>query len=251
MISWPRAVLASLCLDGCTAPTVTPDLRPLPVSEAWSPQPVEFAGRQWSVRSSTQLVAAGPNRWSSTQDAAWVDAQGRLRMRLRQTQGLWYGVELCTPLLGTDQVLSLQIDGPLGRLDPNVVLGIFGYRDDASEWDIEFARWGKRREANAQFVVAPATNPSRLHRFLVPPNSKTLALQVVWHTEFLAFELVTMDGRVERWRYSGPNRPSPDGHRLHINLWLYQGRAPTDERAVEITISELLTIPWDQASGAP
>ncbi|MDQ4089270.1 MAG: hypothetical protein M3163_03045 [Actinomycetota bacterium] len=49
---------------------------------------------------------------------------------------------------------------PGGRLDPNVVLGLFSWSDDPAynyrEIDIEVARWGDvAGDTNAQYVVQP------------------------------------------------------------------------------------------------
>jgi len=127
----------------------------------------------------------------------------------------------------------------MGQLDPNVVAAVFIYRSDQSEIDVEFAKWGQADGSNAQFVVAPALPATRIQTFALAPSAKRVLVSIDWAPDSIDFTMKPESQEPTDWRYQGPNRPTPDGHRLHINLWLFAGTPPTDARDAEITISSL------------
>lgn len=130
--------------------------------------------------------------------------------------------------------VAAVLEGPVGQLDPNVVVAFFIYRSDTSEIDIELARWGQTDGKNGQFVVAPPIPESRRHRFHIGPDTTRLPVAIEWTPAFVGFRAELT--RALRWRHRG-HSPTPDGHRLHISLWLHRGRAPAQE--VQISISQV------------
>ena len=65
-----------------------------------------------------------------------------------------------------------EVQGPIGDLDPNVVLGLFTWSDDPAydhrELDIELARWGNPLAPNGQFRLQPNTESVRGFNFEQP-----------------------------------------------------------------------------------
>lgn len=143
-----------------------------------------FSGRLWHVRRSQgdrpirPDDLPGPNFWSGSPDNVWVDAAGRLHLKITKgADGLWRVPEVVSVEsfgLGT---YTFELDSAANFPDPNVVLGMFVFTDaDASpntasecrpnEIDVEFSRWGVSTPA----FLNPLVSPWALGKYGVAPN---------------------------------------------------------------------------------
>ncbi len=151
--------------------------------------------------------------------------------------------------------------GRIDRLDPNVVLGLFDYPppevgpDGTNEIDIEFARWGNPAWPNGNYTVYPAqTNvnpPSGSKTFTFTLKGDYTTHRFIRSSSQITFQSLyghREDDRNEfmHWIYGPsdylkriPQQPIP----VHINLWLFRGKAPTNGRSVEIVISRFAFTP--------
>lgn len=208
------------------------------------PRTVRFAGIDWAVKAGRGL-GPGPNDWSDDPRSLWVDDAG-LHLRIRRDGDRWLCAEATAGAVARFGPHLFRIATPLDRLDPIVSLGLFLYRDDDREIDIEFARWGNPAAANAQYVVQPAL-PGRIHRF--PWSGPRPSVhRIDWGPGSVAFASGP-DRRDppgdrpspgEEWIFSGGPIPQESaGLRIHINLWLFRGRPPTDGTEVETVISRM------------
>jgi hypothetical protein len=100
---------------------------------------IEFAGYTWDVRNGGG--GPGPNNWSDKN--AWVDDQKRLHLKIAKRDGKWSCAELTmTKPLGFGKY-DFVVNGAVGKLDDNVILGLFNYPtpeigpDGTNEIDIE------------------------------------------------------------------------------------------------------------------
>ena len=79
----------------------------------------------------------------------------------------------------------------MSGLDPNVVLGLFTWDDDAKyhhrEIDIELIRQSPMGPHHAQYVVQPANTPGHRHRFLHPRSAASSAHSFTWDPDFVSF----------------------------------------------------------------
>ena len=214
-----------------------------PAARGWSPRVLEFAGRCWQVRGSETPIGTGPNRWSSEHDAVGVGPDGTLRLRARPVGGRWFGAEVRTPLTLEETSVALELRGPLGQLDPQVVVGVFVYRDDLSELDVEFSTWGRPGNANAQFAVAPPL-AARMRRFDIDRGTTTVRLGIDWTPDEIRFDMEPDRGPRIGWTYRGDGRPRPRRHSLHLNVWLLDGAAPTDGEPIEVELRDVRV--WGQ-----
>jgi hypothetical protein len=202
---------------------------------------VVFSGYTWLVKSSLDTAdeGPGPNDFSDSPQNVWVDNQGRLHLKITHVHGDWYCAEVISAQsLGAGRY-SFQIGSDVHALDPNVVLGFFTWNDDPAyynrEIDIEFARFGGAfRVTNGDYVVQPYLHPGHLHRFIEPPVAPS-ADSFDWEANSVLFR--SSAAFPEAWRYVGRDVP-PRGHaEMHINLWLFHGKAPQDGKTVEIVIN--------------
>ena len=126
--------------------------------------------------------------------------------------------------------------------DENVVLGLFTYESDSREVDIELSAWGGAFPgANADFAVQPIVK-----RFAASASGAPL----------LRASYTWAPGRVDfacgavAWSHTGADVPPPGGERVHMNLWLFQGRAPVSGRGAEVLLANFSFSPLHSA-GAP
>src|SRR5262245_21295616 len=58
------------------------------------PRTISFSGKTWLVKSSTGKVGPGPNYFSDSTDNVWVDAGGRLHLKITKAKGKWSSAEI-------------------------------------------------------------------------------------------------------------------------------------------------------------
>ena len=196
---------------------------------------INFSGYKWSVKASRVPIAPGPNRFSSAKDAAFVDAAGRLHLRITGPLQQPRAVEL----IGSEPLgygtYTWVIDSPVTDLDPNLVLGLFTWNDNPAfsnrEIDIEYARWGNpRRRTNAQFLVQPDTGAGNLQRVSQPLSPHTVGF--TWSP--FRIDFFSPGAAPPTW--SRARVVPPGGAHPRINLWLYRGRSPGDGHVTEVVL---------------
>lgn len=134
--------------------------------------------------------------------------------------------------------------GQLNELDPNIVLGLFTYLDDANEIDFELAQWGHSADQkNAQFVVQPAAN-ERIFRFATGSLSR-LTVTLVWTRTCVQWQCWNGTGSLgdrpmAMWTFTGTGIPEPSVEKLHMNLWLLRGRPLENESPAEVLIESFI-----------
>lgn len=206
---------------------------------------IEFAKRQWFVKSGHRH-GPGPNSWSGSEQSVWVDENGWLHLRIREENGIWYCAEVYTKEPTVYGLHRFYTVSRLDNLDQNVVFAPFLYKDDQTEIDIEFSRWGEPNPSgNAQYVVQPWDNRGNLTRFLMVLDSDHTTHTINWQADSIRFQSIygpdagSPDaGRlIHEWFYTGDDIPREAKQlRVHINLWLHQGHPPSDGREVEVIV---------------
>ena len=211
---------------------------------ASGPRTLLFAGREWIVKSGHG--GPGPNLWSDSEDSVWLDDEGRLHLRIHAIGGQWHCAEVYTTDTTTFGLHRFYVDGPLDTLDANAVFAPFLYRDDTTEVDIEFTRWGwEDSPTNAQYVVQPYKTPGNLEPFGVSLDGSYTTHSFDWQPDAIYFS--SLHGHHEKapdpshviheWEYRGSDIPHEDnGLRIHINLWLFQGLPPVDGEEITVVV---------------
>ena len=217
---------------------------------------IKFGGREWIVRDGGKS-GPGPNEWSSS--CAFVDEKGWLHMKIAQRDGVWQCSEVTTKeRLGFGRY-QFQVIGRIDKLDQNVVLGLFPYPtrdvgpDGTNEIDIEFARWAHPTAPNGNFTIWPPDksrkNSSKTFEFAL--NGANTTHRIVWSSQSILLQSLNGhrdDDQFEIARYlfepadakdAVPQKPMA----LHINLWLFRGKPPTDGKEVEIVFKSVTFTP--------
>jgi hypothetical protein len=235
------------------AATIAATFAALLLSALSPAQTLQFAGTTWRVRGG-EVGGPGPNNWSASN--AWVDSNGALHLKISHVGDKWYCAEVYTPRNYGFGRYQFEVTGPVDKLDPNIVLGLFNYPtpsigpDGTNEIDIEMSHWGMPSAPIGNFTVWPAkTGPKETsHSFTFQLTGLQSTQRFTWHRDSILFQ--TLDGthdddtgELNRWKFapSGfdmqvPHEPEP----VHLNLWLFQGKPPTDGKEVEIVITKFV-----------
>jgi hypothetical protein len=208
---------------------------------------IEFAGRQWVVKSGCGL-GPGPNCWSDSEQSVWVDG-GQLHLKIREVNGTWYCAEVYTEACtqyGMHRFYVIKDDPWLDNLDKNVVAALFLYKDDQTEVDIEFVKWSVQDpDYNAQYVVQPWDKPGNREPFSMTLSGTHTTHYIDWSASAIQFKSIHGHYQeppdaahlIHEWLYVGDDIPTEEEClRIHINLWLYQGNPPSDGQEVEIIV---------------
>ena len=216
-----------------------------------TPTVISFSGYEWWVKASVNRVGPGPNYFSDSPDNVWVDEKDQLHLKITKRNGKWYCGEVYLPYsnsLGYGKYV-FYVTGRIGQLNRNVVLGLFTWDNSPEEFhreiDIEFSRWGVEGDTNAQYVVQPWDQPGNRHRWMMPESLDSSTHWFVWEPDSVCFLSVKghqcvppFDSIIHSWVYMGSNIPTHGNENPRINLWLFNGNAPTDANEVEVIITK-------------
>jgi len=192
-------------------------------------------GYDWLVRSSGGTKSGpGPNVFSDSRASAYVGDDGALHLaqhRSTAAGALRTDFDCAEVTLGSalgygmyDFSSDRALDA-LGRADPHVVLGLFLYKDDAHELDIEFARWGAGASAsklNADYVNQPNTGASKALLWTQPAGLGATTHRIDFQPGLVQWSsFSTADGPTKPYVHfvSTDKVPAADGMLVHVNLW--------------------------------
>jgi hypothetical protein len=207
------------------------------------PSSLQFAGYTWQVKSSTSPIGPGPNVFDAK--GPRVDTAGALQLRIVKVGSTWESSEVVLdPTLGYG-TYAWTVHGPVATLDPSVVLALFTY--DASdtspsnrEIDFEASRFGSLQPTNAQYVVQPYTTPGNLQRITIP-SAATTTVSMTWVPGRVTFSGSTVKGKksypLPSWTNTSSSVPTSSTEQVHMSLWLFQGKAPTNGKPVAVRVT--------------
>lgn len=229
-------------------------------AEAYERQ-INFGGYEWEVRNNNELQGPGPNYFSDSTSNVWVDTSGQLHLKLTYKNGKWYGAEIINKKALGYGKYTFFVNSQLDELDPNVVLGLFTYDSESPdalkkgyrEIDIEFAKWGDPTYPNTQYTTWSKETTRDFHAFNVSlPDGTYSTHSFNWQPKKIDFESFgghyleapSNDFVWQRWNVKGKKIPDEGMAKVHMNLWLFNGYAPTDDKEVEVIIRDFKFTPY-------
>ena len=167
--------------------------------------------------------------------------------------GKWNCAEVSTQQTFGFGKWQFWVEGSIDKMDKNVVLGLFNYsgHDGFDEMDIEWARWGNARYPNCNYTVWPAqqgfNNFSFAKEITLSSNNTTqrftsTANSVLFQT-LQGFKDDNTNQIATATCTAPPNSISTLPMPAFINLWLFQGHAPSNKKGVEIIIHKFTYTP--------
>lgn len=207
---------------------------------------ISFAGYNWVVEDSGETpVGPGPNYFSDSGENVWVDNEGRLHLKIVQRDGKWYCSKVTMWKSYGYHKYVFYVDCRVDQLDKNVVAGLFAYKNDEQEIDIEVSKWGDANKDNCQFAVQPSTNVGNKVRFNLSLQDNYSIHFFNWQKDSIEFGTYlgksltsTKEDVVKDWTYTGKDIPTSMDLRIKINLWLFRGRFPNDNQDNELIIRD-------------
>jgi len=225
-------------------------------AERVAPRKIQFSGYTWQLKIGRQSInGAKRNYFSDSEENVWIDDKGQLHLKITRRDGKWYCAEVASEKTFGYGKYIFYLESPADQLADNVVLGLFTWgsspRYSHREIDIEFSRWGKPEEANAQFVVQPGTQPGNLHRFNIQLRQNRSTHSFEWRKESIFFQSLRghypspPDGSciIQSWSYTGKNNPRPGDERVRIDLWLSDAKPPSGNAEIEVVVKKFEFIP--------
>jgi hypothetical protein len=230
--------VAAFCID--LAPAFSRD----------STNTLHWMGRDWIL---TNGGMAGVVKGDPAN--VFLDAKGYLHLRIINRDGIYTAAELFTSENLGFGTYQWQIEGPVDKMDPTTVLGLFNYGarsgigvDAENEIDIEFSQWNNTcHGCNADFTFYPATGNKSLgpmeDNFTYTPNGSTLTTaRFEWSstrivgTIMSGLQPVGSTGQVlQTLTFSPPDFtaripqvPLP----LGMNLWCFKATPSSDQEVI-------------------
>lgn len=219
--------------------------RPEAKAEEGLQRTFSFSGFEWIAEGSgPERRSPGSNFYSSSEKNVWVDSRGDLHLKITKRKGTWYCAKVTLKNSCGYGRYTFHINSRIDRLDKNVVGGLFTYLDDLNEIDIEFARWGTGDNDNAQFAVQPAQIEGNIYRFSLDLKNKKSTHIIDWKSDTIYFSSYggfhssrpSEKKIISEWSYTGDHIPAEGEEKVMINLWLYNGLPPANNREAEMVI---------------
>ncbi|MFN2394707.1 MAG: glycoside hydrolase family 16 protein [Bacteroidales bacterium] len=211
---------------------------------------LHFAGFSWDVKAG--FGNPGSNFWSNDTSDVWVDQQGRLHLTLaKKSNDRWYSTEVISRETFNYGTYTFFLDANPAAYDPHVVAGIFLYRDEQNEIDIEFSRWGNDQNYHiGNYVIQPAETPGNQFSFPLFTNGSHTTHQIIWKPGEIFFsswhghyQSPPNNNYISQWHYKGDYTPEPNGLRLFFNLWLFRGISPKTNTTEKLIINDFFYNP--------
>lgn len=206
---------------------------------------IYFSGYKWAVASSEGKKYGGPFYYSNSDDNVWIDENGKLHLKITHRGDKWYCAKVTLLKPVTYGKYVFQIDSRVDNLDKNVVGGLFLYKNDVQEIDIEFSKWGLNENMNSQFVIQPGDKKENKKRYNISTAGNKSTHWFDWQPNSIKF--MSNQGNssdetkpfniFQKWEYNGKDIPLDTDEQIKINLWMFRGMPPSDNKETEMVIS--------------
>ena len=222
---------------------------------------LSFSGYDWWVKTSSGTVGPGPNYFSDATNNVWTDTNGWLHLRITHRTNAWQCAEIISARTFGNGSYRFELNSAVDNLNPNVILGLFTYSDDPAftdrEIDVEGGRWQIPTDTNnAQFVVQPYYLANQLVRYRVPPGLADSTHLFIWQTNQISWQSQTgaysaaATNLIASYVFANAaNIPQSGDEAVHLNLWLINGSAPTDNNEVEVIVQGFNFVPLGTPPG--
>ncbi|HUW92415.1 MAG TPA: hypothetical protein VMV74_04565 [Bacteroidales bacterium] len=232
-------VISNILLSSCDKNK--PDIK----NEEEQQRSISFSGFEWITEGTGfSRISPGGNYFSCSEDNVWVDVHGNLHLKITNRNGIWYCAKVTMKESFAYNKYVFHVSSRVDKLDRNVVGGLFTYLDDSNEIDIEFAKWGIEGNINSQFAVQPAYHNGNIYRYSLDLKRKHSTHIIDWKKDTIYFACYRgyhstrpdASKIISEWCYTGNHIPVDGAEKIMINLWLFNGLPPSDNKEVEMII---------------
>jgi hypothetical protein len=205
-----------------------------------------FSGYQWAVRDVSGTQGPGPNYFSER--SVWVDTTGVLHLYLHKDtlSDHWLCAEITSLQKFGYGTYSFKVAGGIDKFDKNIVLGLFNYsgNDGFDEIDIEFGRWGNNTYQNLNYTVWPAEKGFKNSSYVkeYTQQGRYSRQEFTWSAGRVVFSTFNDSSTNPKELVATFQCVQPPASisilemPVHLNLWLFDGHPPGDDKPVEVLI---------------
>jgi len=211
---------------------------------------LQFSGRTWNIKKGNGL-GPGPNNWSDNNSHVFVDNDDKLHLKVEQIGSSWFSSEVTLQQSLGYGTYEFRLETDVEQFDRNVVLGLFTYKSDVEEIDIELTQFGRPNDPYGHFVVQPAFHTGNRSLFDLNLNSDFSTHSFTWLPDRIEFQ--SLHGHrsipqsptdiIHQFTYTGADIPPDSTERVHINFWQFQGNPPSNGQSHEVVIESFTFIP--------
>lgn len=203
---------------------------------------IDLKESMWEVR--TKPGAPGTGCWSSGEDAVRVERGDLIRLRLHKVGQTWCQTQVASRTPARYGRHRFQVVSRLDLLHASAVLGLFLYRDDEREIDIEISRQFGGVDDVGIYTLQPSTR-ERSHTFPIDLTGSYTTHEIEWLPDSVRFaswhghcDEGPCGGWISRWTFVGERIPfEEDELRVMMNLWLRGREEPDEEQSVLLRYS--------------
>lgn len=218
-------------------------------------EPIFFSGYNWVIKETDEPVGPGPNFYCNTPKNIFVDVLENLHLRIIKEHESWKCSEVVSKNKFGYGRYVFNIKSRVDMLDDNVVFGVFLWDPNAlknynHEVDIEISKWSTTNNLNAQFVVQPYTIPENIKRFNMDLLGNYSSFTIDWFPDRIIFNAYhghiecdpskkskPVNVPIQSWVHKSNNIPVPRQSNIRFNLWLNEGKAPTNGMEQEVIVT--------------
>ena len=201
---------------------------------------IHWKGLDWCVY--TDRSDPGNNYWND--QGVWVDNQNRLHLTIINNGGKWYCSGLETVDKYTYGTFTWTVASPVYTFDKNSVLGLFTYRDDNNELDIEPSRWGFEDDTNLDYTVQPFEVKGNERTYKVTgTDGVNTTYRIEWKPTYIKFSSKQNGKVINEWNYTKTSSIPKTSQNACMNLWLI--KPPSDGKNIECIISDFSYTPYN------
>lgn len=188
---------------------------------------IVFSGLTWYVKTGFGRGPGG-NNWH--EDCVEVDSAGRLHLRIRKIDGVWYCGEIISDFTAEIGDYTFFLASNVERLDKNIVFGLFLYENDTKEVDIEFFNG----------VAIYCVQPDEFFKFKLNLSGSHSRHSINFHqvVSFTSHHGHGLEYPIRGWVSHKASSAYMRNAKLHLNLWLKNGIPPNEE--AEVIIKKVL-----------
>jgi hypothetical protein len=216
---------------------------------------IQFSGFEWVIKDSkNRLTGPGKNYFSNSNENVWVDSIGKLHLKITQRNEKWYCSEVrLTESLGYGRYI-FYLDSLPQELDKDMVIGLFMYDhldtgNFHKEIDIEFSKWGEKKNENSQYVIQPYEDkPHRFETQLNLPSKHVIDVRKR-KIDFRSYYDIgnikdSVAPVIQKWKYKPEKAYRTGDEKVSMNVWLYKATETASLKDVEVIISKFEFIPF-------
>jgi len=211
---------------------------------------IKFSGFTWYVRETEGPEGPMNNLFGGRGTSVDLLSDGALRLSATYRNGAWYSAEVWTTKSLGYGTYTFRVRTPLAQLHPDLILGLFTYRDtlwyDNREIDIEFSAWGMdESELDGQYVIQPYDKAGHMYVFPAAAFVGPSTQQLTWLPDRVEFAswlgygekpAAGDPGLLSSWVFSDAKSVPRPNAPIHMNLYLFDGQPPGNKEGRLVVI---------------